>query len=82
MCVRHYFRNTLTIHSMRSTIEEIEAAVSQLSPAQLADFRTWFAEFEAQRWDQQLEADVAAGRLNALADEALLDSREGRTRAR
>lgn len=67
---------------MSTNLLEIETAVSQLSPAQLADFRTWFAEFEAQRWDQQLEADVAAGRLDALADEALQDLRKGRTRPR
>jgi len=67
---------------MSTNLLEIETAVSQLSPAQLADFRAWFAEFEAQRWDQQLEADVTAGRLDALADEALQELREGRTRAR
>lgn len=31
-----------------STIQEIESAVTQLSAEQLADFRAWFAEFEAQ----------------------------------
>lgn len=67
---------------MSTNLLEIETAVAQLSPAQLADFRAWFAEFEARRWDQQLEADVAAGRLDALADEALQDLHEGRTRAR
>ena len=33
---------------MPQTIQEIEAAVTQLSPEQLADFRAWFAEYEAQ----------------------------------
>jgi len=65
-----------------STIQEIETAVAQLAPEQLADFRMWFAEFDAQRWDQQVEADVATGRLDALADEALADLRAGRTTAR
>ncbi len=67
---------------MSTNLLEIETAVTQLSPAQLADFRAWFAEFEAQRWDQQVEADVKAGRLDSLADEALRELREGRTRAR
>ncbi len=67
---------------MSTNLLEIETAVAQLSPAQLADFRAWFAEFEAQWWDQQLEADVEAGRLDALADEALQELREGRTRVR
>lgn len=67
---------------MNAIIQEIEAAVTQLSPEQLVDFRAWFAEFDAQRWDQQLANDIAAGRLNALADEAIRELREGRTSAR
>lgn len=65
-----------------STIQEIETAVTQLSPAQLADFRAWFTEYDAQKWDNQIAEDTAAGRLDALADEALADLRAGRTTAR
>lgn len=61
-----------------STIHEIERAVSDLSPDELSRFRAWFLEFDAQAWDEQLESDVAAGRLAALADEALADLRAGR----
>jgi len=61
-----------------STVEEIERAVRGLSPDQLAAFRAWFAEFDAALWDKQIEADAAAGRLDALADEALEDLRQGR----
>jgi hypothetical protein len=63
-----------------STIDEIEAAVRQLSPEELAAFRSWFAGFDAAAWDKQLEGDVAAGRLDQLADEALDDLRAGRCR--
>ncbi|NEP78463.1 MAG: hypothetical protein F6K39_09890 [Okeania sp. SIO3B3] len=59
-------------------VEEIERAVSQLSPEELAVFRTWFAEFDAEAWDRQFETDVAAGKLDTLAEEALQDLREGR----
>jgi len=31
-------------------------------------------------WDQQIEADAKAGKLDALADEALADHRAGRSR--
>ena len=31
-------------------------------------------------WDKQFEQDVAAGRLDGLADEAIRDLREGRCR--
>lgn len=67
---------------MLNDLSEVETAVSQFSPEQLANFRAWFAEFDAQHWDQQLTGDIAAGRLDALADEALRELREGRTRAR
>lgn len=60
-------------------VEELEQAVRELSPEQLAEFRRWFAEFDARLWDAELEADVAAGCLDALADEALADYRQGRT---
>lgn len=65
-------------HSAMSTVREIETAVRQLSPAELSAFRAWFAEFDAAMWDRQFEEDVAAGRLDALGDEALRDLREGR----
>lgn len=61
-----------------NNVEEIERAVQQLSPDELAAFRAWFTEFDAERWDKQLEADAAAGKLDWLADEALRDMRDGR----
>jgi hypothetical protein len=64
-----------------STVQEIEAAVRTLSRQDLAAFRTWFVEFDAEAWDKQFEDDVAAGRLNELGEEALRDFREGRTTA-
>lgn len=62
-----------------NTLHQIEHAVSQLSPEELAAFRAWFAEFDAAVWDQQFEVDVAAGRLDALAEKALQDLREERS---
>jgi len=35
---------------------------------------------EAQRWDEQIEQDVRAGRLEALANEALQQKRTGQYR--
>ena len=61
-----------------SGIEEIEDAVRQLSSEELAEFGAWFAQLDAAAWDLQIEEDIAAGRLDALADEALNDLREGR----
>ncbi|GDY20179.1 hypothetical protein LBMAG56_15240 [Verrucomicrobiota bacterium] len=61
-----------------STVIEIESAVQKLSPNELTAFRDWFLTFDAAQWDQQFEQDVAAGRLDALADEAIRDLRAGR----
>jgi len=63
-----------------SKVEELERAVSQLDREQLAAFRRWFLEFDTELWDRQFEEDVAAGRLDALGDEAVREHREGRTR--
>jgi hypothetical protein len=61
------------------TLQEIESAVAGLTPVELSKFRAWFVDFDADLWDRQIEADVKAGRLNDLAEEALQDLREGRT---
>ncbi len=62
------------------TIEDIEEAVAKLPPDQFARFRAWFEEFDAARFDQKIERDANAGKLDALADEAVDDFRKGRTR--
>jgi hypothetical protein len=61
-------------------VKSIEQAVRNLSPAELAKFRQWFAEFDAAAWDAQLEADAAAGKLDALARKAADEHRRGKTR--
>ena len=61
-----------------STVHEIEEAIRGLEPQEIAALRDWFAAFDAEIWDRQLEQDVAAGRLDRLAEEALGDLREGR----
>ncbi|HET6229849.1 MAG TPA: hypothetical protein VFE05_07235 [Longimicrobiaceae bacterium] len=68
-------------HQSMSTIQEIEHAVSHLPPEDLSRFREWFLQFDAELWDREIEEDVAAGRLDALAEEALSDLRAGRTRS-
>jgi hypothetical protein len=62
------------------TVEDIEKAVAQLRPEQLAQFRAWFEEFDAERFDHKVERDAKAGKLDRLADEALEDFRKGLTR--
>ena len=61
-----------------STVQEIEKAVESLPADDLARFRSWFAEFDADAWDRQIDDDVKSGRLDWLAEEAERDMREGR----
>ena len=48
------------------TIQEIEQAITELSPEELAHFREWFEEFDAQVWDEQFERDARSGKLDNL----------------
>jgi hypothetical protein len=59
------------------TLNELENAIAGLSSSELAQFRIWFAEYDGDAWDQQIEADIKAGKLDAMADAALQYHREG-----
>jgi len=63
-----------------TTLEEIEKAVAGLPADQLTKFRAWFEEFDAARFDQRIEHDAKAGKLDKLADQAVADFRAGRVR--
>ncbi len=60
------------------SVQELESAVSQLSPEELTKFTTWFEEFVADAWDREFEADVKSGKLDALGKEADEDFEAGR----
>ncbi len=63
-----------------STVEAIENAVENLSSEELTQFRRWFSQFDAMAWDAQIEADAAAGKLDALAAQALAEYDAGQAR--
>jgi hypothetical protein len=52
-------------------IENIEREIQGLSPSELAAFRKWFREFDAEAWDRQIKEDIEAGKLDSLANVAL-----------
>ena len=62
------------------TVEDIEKALSELPLDQLAEFRAWFDAFDAARFDERIEGDAKAGRLDRLAEQARDDFRKGRAR--
>ncbi len=61
-------------------VETLEERVRFLSREELAAFRAWFASFDADAWDRQIEADVQAGKLDTIADEAVAEYRRGESR--
>jgi len=62
-----------------SRLETLERDVQSLTPEELAKFRAWLAEYDWQLWDRQLEQDIAAGKLDAMAAEALAEYERGET---
>jgi hypothetical protein len=62
------------------TVDELEKAVAKLPPEQFAEFRAWFERLDAARFDQKIERDARAGRLDRLGDQAINDFRKGRAR--
>ncbi len=63
-----------------ATLEDIEKAVAELPSDELERFRARFEELEASCFDQKIENDAKAGKLDKLAEHALADFRAGRTR--
>ena len=63
-----------------SKVEALEKEIERLSPAELEAFRNWFVEFDAEVWDRQIEADVADGKLDRLAEAAIAAHKRGEGR--
>jgi hypothetical protein len=63
-----------------TTAEDIEKAVEQLAPRELARFRAWFEAFDAAQFDAAIERDERAGKLDTHAEEALAAHRAGARR--
>jgi hypothetical protein len=63
-----------------SNVEDIEKAIENLPPAELAQFRAWFEAFDAEVYDQKIAADASSGKLDRLAEQALNGYSQGRAR--
>jgi hypothetical protein len=48
------------------SITEIEQAIMELPPEELARFREWFEEYCAEVWDKQIEIDAKSDRFDKL----------------
>ena len=59
-------------------VEELERAVDSLPEQEYSEFRHWFLERDWEKWDEQIEADSKAGKLDSLIREAS-EGREQKT---
>lgn len=62
-----------------SRVEQLEQQIAELDEAELKALREWFARFDAEVWDRQIEADAKNGKLARLAERALQDHATGRS---
>jgi hypothetical protein len=53
-----------------TTAEDIEKAVEQLAPRELARFRAWFEAFDAEQFDAAIERDACAGKSDVTGPHA------------
>jgi hypothetical protein len=60
-------------------IQRLEQEVRKLGPQELAVFRKWFRDYDADQWDSQIEEDALTGKLDRLAQKALADHKAGTT---
>jgi hypothetical protein len=63
-----------------STVDEIEAAISNLSPKDFARVRNWLLQRDNLLWDLQIEEDAISGKLDSLVREIENDIGNGMTK--
>jgi len=61
-------------------IEAIQAEIESLSSEDFVRLREWIAERDWRDWDQQIERDSAAGKLDFLREEAQAATQQGKLR--
>ncbi len=52
-------------------LEKIEQQIATLDPADIRKLSDWLAEYQADLWDRQIEADAKAGKLDKLVNRPL-----------
>jgi hypothetical protein len=63
-----------------STLEQIEAAILTLPSNEFQQLKKWFADIDYQYWDEKLEKDIEAGKLDFLVEEAIAEFKAGHCR--
>ncbi len=63
-----------------TTVQEIKSAIGSLSHQEYMQLLSWIHEKDWVEWDMQIEADVASGKLDFLAKEALEEKKKNKLR--
>jgi len=63
-----------------STVEQIEKAILALPKQDVRRLADWLLDLDEQLWDQQIKADVTAGKLDRIAEQAIEQHRAGQSR--
>lgn len=61
-------------------LQQLEEQIAELDPAELSALREWFANHDAELWDRQIQSDAASGKLSRLAERALREHEQGRSK--
>ncbi len=61
-----------------STVQEIEMAIQKLKPQEIHEVADWLQELREGVWDQQIDADAKAGRLDKVIAKARAGYRAGK----
>jgi hypothetical protein len=64
-----------------STIENIKGEISALTDDEIVVLRAWLDELAEAKFDDAIERDAKAGKLDSLIAEAKADYRAGRRRS-
>ena len=62
---------------MMLTLEQIESAILQLPSNDVQQLMEWLSDIDYRHWDEQLEQDIAKGKLDTLAAEAIAEFEAG-----
>lgn len=61
-------------------LEQLQTAIEALPQSEFTRLRQWIIEKDWEQWDDQIEADAAAGKLDFLLTEALTAQKRGTLR--
>jgi ABC-type sulfate/molybdate transport systems ATPase subunit len=59
------------------TLQQVETAILTLPPKDFEKLRQWLFDLDCQRWDNQIQRNIAKCELEALAQEAIAEFNAG-----